>query len=299
MKNIKDIEARKEAVIIIGDMNRHVGSGEHGVKDNKNHISYGGQLIRNMIKDRQYILVNNLDIVKVGPWTWQDRKDSRRKSCLDLVIVSMSLLPYIHSVVVDKDKTFTPRRVVKTKKETKSIFSDHYALKVELKGLPKKQDNEKKETMWKLNTPGGWETFKSLTDKAAAEVEEAIDNESDINKVIKKIEGIETKIKFKAFGKTKVRENKVREDAKYVDSCKSSKCIKCKNQKEKDEELIDKRTKQIEEAVLKIKESKQGRAGNIFQMKKNIAGSKKSKQEAIAIRHPDSGETIVNKNEIK
>ena len=113
-----------------------------------------------------------------------DRKDSRRKSCLDLVIVSMSLLPYIHCVdCVDKDQTITPRRVVETKKETKFIFSDHYDIKVELKGLPK-QD---KETMWKLNTPGGLETFKSLTDNLSAEVEEANDNESDINKVFKKI----------------------------------------------------------------------------------------------------------------
>ena len=34
-------------------------------------------------------------------------------------------------------------------------------------------------------------------------------------------------------------------------------------------------------------------------MKKEIAGSKKSKQEASAIRHPDTGELIVNKNKIK
>ena len=90
--------------------------------------------------------------MKGGPWTWQDRKDSRRKSCLDLVIISVSLLPYILSVVIDKDLTFTPRRVVKTKKESKSIFSDHYALKVELKGVPKKQEKEKQETMWRQSS---------------------------------------------------------------------------------------------------------------------------------------------------
>ena len=50
---------------------------------------------------------------------------------------------------------------------------------------------------------------------------------------------------------------------------------------------------------MKIKESRQGRAGNIYKMRKEIAGSKKSKQEASAIRHPDTGELIVNKNKIK
>ena len=76
--------------------------------------------------------------------------------------------------------------MVKTKKDSKSIFSDHFALKVELKSMPKKQEREKQGTMWKLNNPGGWETYKSLTDRAAADIKEAIDNESDINNVIKK-----------------------------------------------------------------------------------------------------------------
>ena len=107
---------------------------------------------------------------------------------------------------------------------------------------------------------------------------------------------METKIKFKTFGKTEVSKNKFMEAAKCLDSCKSSNCNKWKNQKEKYEELIDKRTKQIEEAVLKIKGIKQERAGKIFQMKKNIRGSNKSNEEAIAIRHPDTGGTIVNKN---
>ena len=70
--------------------------------------------------------------------------------------------------------------------------------------MPKKQEQEKQETMWKLSNPGGWEIFKSLTDKAAADIEVAIAIEPDINKVIKKINAIETKIKFKSFGKTKV-----------------------------------------------------------------------------------------------
>ena len=240
MKDIKDIEGRKEAVIILGDMNRHVRSGEYGIQGNKNYISYGGQYIRKLIQDRQYILINNLDIVQGGPWTWQDRKDVMRKSCLDLCIISISLLPYVHSVVVDKDLKFTPRRVVKTKKQTKSIFSDHFALKVELKGMPKKQEQEKQGTMWKLNNPGGWETYKSLTDKAAADIEEAIDTESDINNVIKKINAIETKIKFKSFGKTKVSIHKVKKDVKCLNSCKLSSCNQCKTQQQKDEELIKK-----------------------------------------------------------
>ena len=125
MKDVKDIEVRNEAVIIIEDMNRHDGTGEHGIKGNKKYISHCGQLIRNLIQDNLYILINNLDLVEGGLWTWQDRKDNRKKSCLELCIMSISLLPHIHKVVIDKDLKFTPRRVVKTKKTTNSIFTDH------------------------------------------------------------------------------------------------------------------------------------------------------------------------------
>ena len=92
MKDIKEIEDQNEAVMIIGDMNRAVGNGSYGIKGNKSKVSHGGQLIRNMIKSGSYILVNNLDIVEGGPWTWVDRKDNNIKSCLDLAIISASLL---------------------------------------------------------------------------------------------------------------------------------------------------------------------------------------------------------------
>ena len=48
LKDVKEIEKRKEAVLIVGDMNRAVGNGKLGIRGNKNKISFGGQLIRNM-----------------------------------------------------------------------------------------------------------------------------------------------------------------------------------------------------------------------------------------------------------
>ena len=78
-----------------------------------------------------------------------------------------------------------------------------------------------------------------------------------------------------------------------------NKCNKCKTKVQLDEHLLLKRTQQIEADVQKIKESKQGQAGNIFSMKKNIAGPKKGSQEASAIRDPETGELLVNKEEIK
>ena len=46
-------------------------------------------------------------------------------------------------------------------------------------------------------------------------------------------------------------------------------------------------------------ESKQGRAGNIFKMQKQIAGPKKCPQKACAIRDSITGELLVNKMRLK
>ena len=112
MEDIKQIEDRNEDVLIIGDLNRAVGIGAHGVRGNKIKISQGGKLIRDLIKTDRYVLINNLDLVVGGPWTWVDRQDNARRSCLDLGIVSVSLVPFITNVVIDNDRKFTPRRVI-------------------------------------------------------------------------------------------------------------------------------------------------------------------------------------------
>ena len=82
-------------------------------------------------------------------------------------------------------------------------------------------------------------------------------------------------------------------------TCKASPCDECKNQKEKDEELHKRQTQRIEALIQMITESKQGRVGNVFMMKKQIAGPKKTSQECSAIRDPTSGELLVSKEDIK
>ena len=54
-KELALIELRGEAVLLIGDLNRAVGGGELGVAGNKEKISFGGQLIRDLIDSKEYI----------------------------------------------------------------------------------------------------------------------------------------------------------------------------------------------------------------------------------------------------
>ena len=106
-KDMEAIEDRGEATILIGDMNRAAGDDKWGITGNKTNISYGGKLIRNLLETEDYILLNNLDIVEGGPWTWVSRADSGVRSCLDLAVISRNLLPFVSKVVVDSERRFT------------------------------------------------------------------------------------------------------------------------------------------------------------------------------------------------
>ena len=297
MEDVKDIENRNEAVLIIGDLNRAIGNDEYGVQGNKSKTSFGGRLIRDLIKNQLYIVINNLDITKGGPWTWVDRQDNKIKSCLDIGIMSVSLQPYLTKVIVDTDRKFTPKRVITRKKIKRNIFSDHYSLKIEFKGIPRKQEENKQETTWNRGRPGGWETYQRITDDVADKVSDINEKEDDIDKVMKQIDAIENKTKFKAFGKTKSNVKK-KPNPKQC-RCNPGRSGSCEECKKKDDEIQNKITQKIEAQEEKIKTSSHGRSGNVFRIRNTVLGPKKGGQEASAIKDPDTGDTIVNKEDIK
>ena len=154
MEDVKEIEDRNEDVMIIGDLNRAVGSGAWGIKGKKEKISPGGQLIRNLIKTGRYVLLNNLDIVSGGPWTWIDWQYDTRKSCLDIGIVSLSLVPFISKVIIDNERKFTPRRVIRKKNNIKTIYTDHFSVMIELSGMQRKKHINRPEPAWNKGKPG-------------------------------------------------------------------------------------------------------------------------------------------------
>ena len=137
-----------------------------------------------------------------GPWTWVDRRDTNRKSCLDLGIMLISLIPYLKKVEVDTEKKITLRRVVKKSKIT-TTYTDHFSIKIELIGIPRKQRINQPKSVWNLGKPEGWTVYEKETNKIADKIQNVVEEEEDINIVMKKIEAMDTKVKFKAFGKTK------------------------------------------------------------------------------------------------
>ena len=60
------------------------------------------------------------EVVTGGPFTREDPATGRL-SCLDLVVVSRELVPYVKKVEIDSEKNFTVARVVKRKGNYKKI----------------------------------------------------------------------------------------------------------------------------------------------------------------------------------
>ena len=62
------------------------------------------------MESEQYTLVNATDKTVGGPFTRIDPSNEESKSALDLVVVSNGLLKYVDSLVIDKERLFTPAR---------------------------------------------------------------------------------------------------------------------------------------------------------------------------------------------
>ena len=130
LKEISKIEARNEDFLLIGDLNKRIDFEDSGKKD-----SHGGKLVRELLNNGEYILVNKTSKTVGGPYTRytpEDPNDNNRKSMLDLVIASKNLSKYITKLEIDKDLKWTPFRTVN---KNKIRFTDHYALMVIFKTI--------------------------------------------------------------------------------------------------------------------------------------------------------------------
>ena len=147
----------------------------------------------------------------------------------------------------------------------------------------------KQVSRWNLANSGGWKAYETITNDYAGNINEIIDNEDlSVDEVVKKIDGIQDKIKYTAFGKTKVKK------WSKIEARNSG-----KNEHEKAVELLQRQSTQVEEAIEKIKDCKGGKCGQIFKMKDLINGPRKGQEEGHAIQDPESKELVVGTEEIK
>ena len=154
LQEIGKIEARNEAILLIGDLNKHIGNDALGVPGNDEKISFGGELVRALLSTGKYICLNSSMKAKGGPFTRYDPSmptNAESKSCLDLIIVSHELEKYLSKVTIDKLLQSTPFRAIG---QGRVCYTDHYAIIIEFKDIPlasKKAVKSKKVKIWNMN----------------------------------------------------------------------------------------------------------------------------------------------------
>ena len=203
LAEVTKIEAKGEFLIIIGDVNKHIGD---IVEGNNDKVTFGGTLVRAFVATGDYELVNASKKASGGPFTRYDPSDPHRedkKSLLDLCIISKGLSVYLLSLVIDKFRALTPCRPINKNKLT---YTDHYSLILRFKNIPLKisqVSGDRKSIRWNTNKEGGWETYKKLASDNKKLLDIINDDSENSNNIMKKIDNELEGIKFKAFGKVK------------------------------------------------------------------------------------------------
>ena len=309
---LKKIEYKGEFAVLIGDMNKHVGD---IIKGNHTKVTFGGQLIRELLKTKKYVLLNSTNKVKGGPYTRYNPAapdDNDSKSCIDLILISKELLKYVEEVVIDNKFNFTPGKPLGG---NKMCYPDHYGILFVMKNIPlanRRNSNGEKFKMWNLNKDGGWNRFNELTEDNEKFRKIANDDNKNPTQMTESIDKELTKVKFRAFGKVTVRNDlKTNKELKTLQKEKFN-LLKNQNTKERNDEinvLEEKITKEVlsnqrmklEKEIGKLKDlkSKKGKSAVIFNLKDKIVGKKKAVQEATTMKDPKTNEELTKRKDIK
>ena len=286
-----------EFCLLAGDLNKLVGDSELGVPGNSQEVSLGGRLLRELLATKDWVLVNGQgsEVVQGGPFTRKDPATGGL-SCLDLWVVSRELYPYVKTLVIDTERKMTPARAVKEKKtgKYKLVYTDHYSSLLTFENLPRaKEKEEEKRTLWNIAKENGWSEYETYSNEFSEKLEKVVENENmTIEEVMNKFEKIHDKIKFKAFGKVTIGTQKRKVTRQNGDSDDESEEAKAKTMFEEQEKVVEKE-------LQKISETKNGKAGKIWAIRKKVIGGKKGDLLATAIEDPATKKLITNRNQIK
>ena len=301
VKDLKKIELRNEHIIIASDINRKLGNDHLGIKGNGPEVSFGGSLVRELVASGKYFFANNTNAVSGGPFTRIDPSDNSKKSVLDVIILSTSLLKHLDKLVIDENYDYPMQYPKKVDGKIVMQRSDHLTLVLRLKNIPMARSKPKKtveEPRWNYGRKGGWEVFKTLTEEESNNL--AINSHTNVDQLAQKFETKLTKIKHKAFGKCSDGRKKI--SSKVSNLMESKQKTKSEDLKEKlDEEigkeLIKEKYESVEKQIETIKMKSSNHQAQVFQLRKIITNNKDN-SPIEAIIDPDTKETLFEKDEI-
>ena len=149
-----------DPVILLGDLNAHVGNDLEGIPGNHSKINKNGNKLRDFIDRRNLTLVNSMELCK-GKWTRQDKR-SGNKTIIDLVIVNEDMQPKLKSMNIDEERLITPARFIKRNGKSEEVQSDHNCITIEISGNPGISRN--KITRWNLRNEKSLNQFSKITE---------------------------------------------------------------------------------------------------------------------------------------
>ena len=154
----------EEPVIIIGDMNAHVGNDEYGVPGNHAKINHNGMMWRDFIEERRMLLLNGNEKCR-GKWTRTDKR-SGNQSIIDLVIVNERMQSKVKQMIIDEEKDLTPARYIARNGKLEEVQSDHNCIIVELEGETRKTTNKVKR--WQFQNEENLNKYRLQTEEMIA-----------------------------------------------------------------------------------------------------------------------------------
>ena len=170
--------------------------------------------------------------------------------------------------------------------------ADHYTMFLVFHNLPLGRESKEQVAKWNLKKPGGWMRYEEDTNKKAKDIRKVIEDEDkSVEEVVENFEKIHNKIKFQAFGKTRLNSGKMK-----MNQITGKEVLQ---EEQLAKELLKRQSKNLEEEIQSIKEIKNGRATKVFKLREVIQGPKKQGQEASAVKDPNSKEMVFSPKEIQ
>ena len=154
-------KVQDQNVMIIGDMNAHIGNDLQGIEGNDSKINKSGEILRSFTDRRDLIIINN-DNKCTGKWTREDPNGG--KSILDLVISNNHLMNLIKKVNIDEEHKLKLLRKKKKGPKYIDVKSDHNTITIEI-SIQKETSYNQKYKLWNIKNENSWVKYHDETSK--------------------------------------------------------------------------------------------------------------------------------------
>ena len=256
-------------VVLVGDLNLHVGA---AVEGNDDRVSKGGEYLIDLCNELDLEIANNRATQQSHTHFDRTSKTSR---VLDLVITNAG--DDMREVRIDVDKQVTPYRLKADRNGvTERKYTDHLALYGEISVNLKERKRRSKTKIWNLRKKGAKLLFQYTTNMKAGLARKIVLEAKNCTEMLQMIEKLLLQAKREAFEVRTVTRRKL--------------------ERETDERLSMKRVKELQEISEEMSDFRLRIPDKVFLSRKKLM---KEEEELIeALDHYKTGERLETPEEI-